>query len=1132
MKPMKTIGLTCAILLLAISAKAATTDVPGVLKRQRYAGSALTRQQVANNDPILNTAPLQTSYPTGWDWDDGSADYVSRSSGLITPPSTGLYDFYVAADDDTDVYLSTNDNPTNKVLICQENGWAGGPRNWITAGGGGSSSAQKTSLTWTNGLGVAVHSGGISLSAGTWYYLEAAHNQGGGGGYVGVTMLPHLTAPVDGDGTTLTNGLIKLQIFTPTTLTVTGPTNVTTHSGVRARFAVSVTTDSQDGIVYQWRRGGVAISNATASSYTIIASTSDNGAQFDCVVGVPGVGTPSLTQTSAVATLTVAGGGVTVTGRLKRDLMAGMNNQPRRTQIENGNESAVTSTTGITALDVGSAGAGYGERIYGYFTPAVSDSYVFFVAGDDDTDVFLSTDSEPINKVLIAQEVGWSGTRNWITPGGAGSTSAQKRSDQFSPDGGATFPFQNGIPLTAGTPYYIEVVHNGGGGGNNAAVTAVTTNDAMSGIPVDGNSTTLSNAVLSYTTKAVTVFQITQQPTPTNNTVFEGLPWQIQVTVNTDSEVLPTFQWFKNNVAVPGATTSKIQATSAILAESGTYRVEVSLPGQPTLVSSNATLTVQAGVFVTNRLKLERWLNDVTSRQIVGAGVAGTYPDPDFSTFVTASEVPDVAGTDNFVQRLSGYFVPATTGLYTFYVASDDDTDVYLGTNDLASSKRILCQEDGWSNWRNWNTAGGGGSVVTQKRSDQWSPDAGATFPHASGIQLTAGQRYYFEAVHHDGTWGGHVSVAFTMFGDPAPTDGSGANVATGGRIGVLVPAATSVTITNQPDSVAKYANQPVYLEVGATSDGILPLTYQWRKNGTDISGATSPNYTFIPDLADSGAGFVCVVADPTVPSLTKTSTVATVTINAGAVFQAGELLMERWTTGLPSMAQLRAGGLGVPNVVAIDTDLDSPDQGISDYVQRYSGYFVPPVTTNYVFFTDSDDETDFYLGTSDLVSSKLLRCQEPAWSPGRYNWLAAAGGGLASQKRSDTWSPDGGATMPWSAGIPLVAGNHYYVEYLFHEGGGGDWCGVYYKFTGGDDPTNGAPANVTSALIGRLVPPPGRVLTVTRSGGNVNVSWTPTGGTLQSTTALPGGSWTDVGTANPASIPVGPGNLFLRVRE
>jgi hypothetical protein len=58
--------------------------------------------------------------------------------------------------------------------------------------------------------------------------------------------------------------------------------------------------------------------------------------------------------------------------------------------------------------------------------------------------------------------------------------------------------------------------------------------------------------------------------------------------------------------------------------------------------------------------------------------------------------------------------------------------------------------------------------------------------------------------------------------------------------------------------------------------------------------------------------------------------------------------------------------------------------------------------------------------------------------------------------------------------------------------------------------------------------------LTAVRSGNNIIISWTPTGGTLQSAPALvPGGStWTAVGTANPATVPIGTANSFFRVQQ
>jgi hypothetical protein len=51
-------------------------------------------------------------------------------------------------------------------------------------------------------------------------------------------------------------------------------------------------------------------------------------------------------------------------------------------------------------------------------------------------------------------------------------------------------------------------------------------------------------------------------------------------------------------------------------------------------------------------------------------------------------------------------------------------------------------------------------------------------------------------------------------------------------------------------------------------------------------------------------------------------------------------------------------------------------------------------------------------------------------------------------------------------------------------------------------------------------------------SGGNITVSWSPAGGTLQSTTALgAGATWATEGTANPATIPLTGTSKFFRVK-
>ena len=73
--------------------------------------------------------------------------------------------------------------------------------------------------------------------------------------------------------------------------------------------------------------------------------------------------------------------------------------------------------------------------------------------------------------------------------------------------------------------------------------------------------------------------------------------------------------------------------------------------------------------------------------------------------------------------------------------------------------------------------------------------------------------------------------------------------------------------------------------------------------------------------------------------------------------------------------------------------------------------------------------------------------------------------------------------------------------------------------------------ANYNSSFVASTIPTQATV-TASISGGNIVISWAPAGGTLQSTTALgANATWSTVGTANPATIPLsGAGAKFFRV--
>ncbi len=97
-----------------------------------------------------------------------------------------------------------------------------------------------------------------------------------------------------------------------------------------------------------------------------------------------------------------------------------------------------------TALAVPEDGGDqYGERLRGYLVPPVSGEYVFWIAGDDGCELWLSPNEDPEQKSRIAYVEGWTGREQW-------EQTPSQRSRR--------------IKLEAGRRYYVEVLHKEGNG--------------------------------------------------------------------------------------------------------------------------------------------------------------------------------------------------------------------------------------------------------------------------------------------------------------------------------------------------------------------------------------------------------------------------------------------------------------------------------------------------------------------------------------------------------------------------------------------------------------------------------------------------------------------------------------------
>jgi uncharacterized repeat protein (TIGR01451 family) len=237
------------------------------------------------------------------------------------------------------------------------------------------------------------------------------------------------------------------------------------------------------------------------------------------------------------------------------------------------------------------------------------------------------------------------------------------------------------------------------------------------------------------------------------------------------------------------------------------------------------------------------------------------FPDlPDAMNEVGALEDPSNVA-DGYGTRLVGILRAPVTGFYVFYIAADDQGQFWLSTDASVANKRLLCSEPVYNAARYW--------IGTDRRN--------AANPEnvSPPVFLTAGQRYYFEALQRESYGGDCLGVTWQLPGAPQPVNGD-PPIAASFLECYANPVGASLVITQQPLSVTVMESTVTNFSLSVTSS-YSPVFYQWQRNGVDIAGATDASYT-TPRLlrTDSGAAFRCLVA---IPGLCLTSAVATLTV-------------------------------------------------------------------------------------------------------------------------------------------------------------------------------------------------------------------------------------------------------------
>jgi len=131
----------------------------------------------------------------------------------------------------------------------------------------------------------------------------------------------------------------------------------------------------------------------------------------------------------------------------------------------------------------------------GFITPPATDSYTFYIASANASELWLSSDSNPDHAVKIAEEPGTNTKRNWPGYGTRSHISAP-------------------IPLTQGRWYFVRAIHKAGLGTPHLAVAWQRPGEdapATGSAPISGEY--LSWILPSTTTQAGGSMRIARSPT-------------------------------------------------------------------------------------------------------------------------------------------------------------------------------------------------------------------------------------------------------------------------------------------------------------------------------------------------------------------------------------------------------------------------------------------------------------------------------------------------------------------------------------------------------------------------------------------------------------------------------------------
>ncbi len=285
-----------------------------------------------------------------------------------------------------------------------------------------------------------------------------------------------------------------------------------------------------------------------------------------------------------------------------------------------------------------------------------------------------------------------------------------------------------------------------------------------------------------------------------------------------------------------------------------------------------------------------------------------------------------------------------------------------------------------------------------------WIADGGDgyTLNYVSGTQMGAPNATPISA---NVAPGGNASIPVSFTAPTTPGSysvvmqmNSASYVSFGQQVSLSINVVNPIpVITTQPASVTKDPGQTATFTVAVSS--ATTASYQWKKNGVNISGATASTLT-LSSVQLSDAGFYTVVVSNAGGSVTSSQAQLVVTATAVAVGTGGGLRGLYYNN--TDFSALRLSRLDGP--ISFDWASGAPVSGVGAdaFSVRWTGQVQPRYSQTYTFYTTTDD------GVRLWVNGVLL---------------------------IDHWT--GQSATEWSGSIALTAGQKYDIQLDYYENTG-----------------------------------------------------------------------------------------------